>query len=360
MRAPIKRMAVYEKLKSDISRNIFPAGSFLPNEIKLAERYSVGRKTMRSALAILQNENRIKRDRPRGTMVCDIKNRNTTGILGLVGINRNNMNDVMLLEKVDALASKHGYHVISIECNNRIITEHPEYLPSFPVDGFIFYGGTIMKPLTDVIRERNLPVAGTSQIAGFTELDWMENPHYEAFSEGIKYLKSLEHHRIAYIDFKRTVEYQCFHNVLKSAFTDSLKEDYAEELFYTHDDAYNLYDQYGERYVYENFRRALKYLMSLNTPPTAIITGARFLQGLEEALNELEISVPQDMSLLSFSEVKGIGPKYTVIEYDREQRLCWATERLIDIIKNGKKDTKHEYCRYKLKIGDTTAIAPQK
>lgn len=360
MRAPVKRMAVYEKLKSDIARNIFPAGSFLPNEIKLAERYSVGRKTMRSALAILENENRIKRDRPRGTMVCDIKHRSKTGILGIVGISRDCINNVMLFDKMDTLASKYGYHVISIECNNRIITEHPEYLPSFPVDGFIFAGSTIVKPLVKVIYERELVVVGTSKIDEFPELDWMENPHYEAFSEGIKYLKSLGHKRIAYIDFKRLPEYQCFHDVLKSAFADVLKEDYAEELFYTHDNIFDLYAQCGERYEYEKCRRALKYLMSLNTPPSAIISSSTALMEMEETLNEIGLAIPQDISFLTFSEFKGIAPRYTAIEYDYEQRLCWATERLIDILENGKNDTRNEYCEYKLKIGDTTAVGPQR
>ena len=359
MRAPIKRMAVYNQLKGDIARNIFPAGSCLPNEIKLAERYSVGRKTMRGALAMLEDENRITRDRRRGTMVCDIKHRSKTGMLGIVGINEENRNDAMLIDKIDTLASKYGYHVINIKCNKRILVEHPEYLPSFPVDGFVFVGSKIVQPLVEVIRERALPVVGTSQVNGFAELDWMENPHYEAFSESLRYLKSLGHRRIAYIDFKKPPEYQCSHNILKSAFADVLKEDYAEELFYAQDYMYDIYAQYGEHYHYEKCCRALKYLMALDAPPTAIITSATTGHGIEDALNDIGFSVPRDISFLLFSECKGLPPKYTAIEYNREQRLRWATKRLIDIIEKGKKDIKHEYCRYKLTIGDTTAIAPQ-
>ena len=356
MRAPVKRMKVYEKLKGDINRNIFPPGSFLPNEIELAHHYSVGRKTMRGALAMLVDEQRVERMGLKGTLVCDLKKCQKTKVIGVVGIDNESPMSQAIISILDQETEKHGYHVVNVECNYRFISEHPEYLANFPADGLVFTGSNISNKLMNVLSEREIPLVGVCRMENFPDLDWMENNHQEAVRKALEYLMSLGHRRIAYIDFDRVSEYQCFIDMMRDIFKDVLKDDYDENLFFANEDINFLYGIYGEDYDYENCKRALKTFMAQPILPTAIVSSRDNKIELTRCLNEYKFHVPMDMSILMISENKQPDTKYTRIEFNREKRLIWATHRLIEILQRGKHETKQEYCDYQLIIGDTTGL----
>jgi GntR family transcriptional regulator len=65
---------IYLDLKQIISREIIAPGGMLPAEVEICQAYSVGRQTVRQAIARLVDENILERYAGRGTFVCKAGN----------------------------------------------------------------------------------------------------------------------------------------------------------------------------------------------------------------------------------------------------------------------------------------------
>jgi len=70
MRDPVKRLKLYEAMKSDIASGVYLSGAFLPNEFELAEKYGYSRDTVRSALAMLEDDKLVELLKGRGRQIC--------------------------------------------------------------------------------------------------------------------------------------------------------------------------------------------------------------------------------------------------------------------------------------------------
>lgn len=66
---------VYKKLKTEIEKGTYPAGTFLPKENELEEIYEVSRTTVRKAVKLLKEEGRLEVHQGCGTVVCEYKAR---------------------------------------------------------------------------------------------------------------------------------------------------------------------------------------------------------------------------------------------------------------------------------------------
>lgn len=60
MRSPVKRLKLYEAMKSDIASGVYLSGAFLPNEFELADKYGYSRETVRWALTMLEDDRIIE------------------------------------------------------------------------------------------------------------------------------------------------------------------------------------------------------------------------------------------------------------------------------------------------------------
>lgn len=69
----IKFYDIYLDLKHKIEIAEYPTGSLLPSELKLAERYSVSRETIRKALTLLLENGYIQKQQGKGSIVLDIQ-----------------------------------------------------------------------------------------------------------------------------------------------------------------------------------------------------------------------------------------------------------------------------------------------
>jgi DNA-binding LacI/PurR family transcriptional regulator len=70
MHEPVKRLKLYERLKSDIASGVYMHGSFLPNEFDVAKKYGYSRVTVRSVLPMLEDEKLIELLKGKGRRVC--------------------------------------------------------------------------------------------------------------------------------------------------------------------------------------------------------------------------------------------------------------------------------------------------
>lgn len=69
MHRSAKYLEVYDMIKADILSEVFPAGTFLPTEKELMEKYGASRTTVRHAMDILRNEHVVSIKQGRGTQV---------------------------------------------------------------------------------------------------------------------------------------------------------------------------------------------------------------------------------------------------------------------------------------------------
>ena len=60
-------LQIRDRLLSDIAAGVFQNGSFIPTERELSELFTVSRKTIRSALAELEEQGVLTRVQGRGT-----------------------------------------------------------------------------------------------------------------------------------------------------------------------------------------------------------------------------------------------------------------------------------------------------
>ncbi|MFA6104178.1 MAG: GntR family transcriptional regulator [Victivallaceae bacterium] len=70
MRDPVKRLKLYDAMKSDISSGVYLSGGFLPNEFELAEKYGYSRDTVRSTLAMLEDDKLVELLKGKGRRIC--------------------------------------------------------------------------------------------------------------------------------------------------------------------------------------------------------------------------------------------------------------------------------------------------
>lgn len=79
MRNPVKRLKLYEAMKLDIAAGVYANEAFLPNEFELSEKYGYSRDTVRSALAMLEDDRIIEllECKSKGRRICPVDVRKT-------------------------------------------------------------------------------------------------------------------------------------------------------------------------------------------------------------------------------------------------------------------------------------------
>ena len=70
MKSPVKKLKLYEALKADITSGVYLPGGFLPGEFELVEKYGYSRDTVRSALAMIEDDNLVELVKSKGRRVC--------------------------------------------------------------------------------------------------------------------------------------------------------------------------------------------------------------------------------------------------------------------------------------------------
>ena len=73
MREPVKRLKLYETMKADIASGVYSPGAFLPNEFELADKYGYSRGTVRSTLAMLEDDKLVELLKGKRRRLCPAK-----------------------------------------------------------------------------------------------------------------------------------------------------------------------------------------------------------------------------------------------------------------------------------------------
>ncbi|MBM7586490.1 DNA-binding LacI/PurR family transcriptional regulator [Bacillus pakistanensis] len=161
------------------------------------------------------------------------------------------------------------------------------------VDGVVLLYSKVEDKVMMYLRERGFPFVMIGKPFKYSEeITHVDNDNYRATKGATDYLLNLGHQRIAFIggDLNLVVTVERLLGYEKSL----------------RDAGIELVNEYviHEEFLQEGGKEAVKELMQLAQPPTAMVVADDLMAlGVLNTLHEMEISVPDDISIVSFNNV---------------------------------------------------------
>lgn len=211
------------------------------------------------------------------------------------------------------------------------------------VDGLVLLHSRVDDKVMEYLRLRDFPfVVIGKPYKHVEEITHVDNDNFRATKEVTEYLLSLGHERIAFIggslDLVVTIERLLgYEKALRSA-------------------GFELNNQYiiHEQFLREGGREAVSELLKLKDPPTAlVVTDDLMALGVLNTLSDLGVSVPDDISVVSFNNVlfaEMANPPLTSVDINIFTLGYEATKNLILKIHNPLEPVKRIIVPHKLVV----------
>jgi len=215
------------------------------------------------------------------------------------------------------------------------------------VDGIVLLHSHVEDKTMDYLRKSGFPFVVVGKPYKKEELiTHIDNDNFRASKEVTEHLIRLNHDRIAFIggslDLVVTIERLLgYEKALRQA-------------------GIELNDQYiiHEEFLEEGGRGAVKELLKLKKPPTAlVVTDDLMALGVMQTLDEMGLSIPTDISIASFNNVllaKMTQPSLTSVDINIFSLGYEAAKNLIQIIENPKEPVKRIIIPHQLIVRAST------
>lgn len=197
------------------------------------------------------------------------------------------------------------------------------------VDGVVLLYSKVEDKILTYLQQRDFPfVVIGKPFKHVEEITYVDNDNFRATKEVTEYLINLGHEAIAFIggnlNLVVTVERLLgYEKALRDAYI-TLKREYIIH----------------EEFLLEGGQGAVRELMSLKQPPTALVVVDDIMAlGVLKTLDEMGISVPDDISIISFNNVmisEMSRPPLTSVDIGIFELGYEAGKSLIQKIKNPK------------------------
>ncbi|WP_096440629.1 LacI family DNA-binding transcriptional regulator [Alteribacter populi] len=225
----------------------------------------------------------------------------TTKTIGLVMPNSANktFQNPFFPEVIRGISTKahqldYGLYLSTGQTEEEIYEEVQDMVQGHRVDGIILLYSRVNDKVISYLYEQNFPftIIGRPYDERMTNITYVNNDNFKAAKTVTEYLLLLGHERVAFIggnfDFVVTVDHmEGYERALNNAGVD-LQDEYIvfrEEL-------------------QEGGQEAVIDLMSLKEPPTALLVADDIMTfGVLRMLGEMDIIVPDDVSIVSFNNV---------------------------------------------------------
>ena len=330
----LKKDHIYNLLKQSILNGTLQPGHRLPPEISLARELKVGQVTLRSALARLEEEGLVTRIRSRGTFVNSGALKKAFLFIIPDGAETLDTPSRYIAAGIDDAALTAG---VTIErCPLSLFqgfssAERKEMVREHFISGIILETGhrRIEPQMIAAIKELELPTVVPHGLpsdlreSGFLVLRTDEKA---AFFQSYRYIASRGHHHVAslFIRMPGEVDGQPRGFMLSELrqWAETLDLDPAEELI-----AYLPNDS-------GLIRKQLEFWLRSPHVPTAIMCHSdRVAMRVAEILREMKIDLPQDISLMGYSNFPGsqlIRPALTTTDTRLRDCAVLALQQLIN------------------------------
>jgi DNA-binding LacI/PurR family transcriptional regulator len=209
------------------------------------------------------------------------------------------------------------------------------------VDGVILLSSRVEDPLVSYLLEQDFPfVVIGKPFKNVEQISHVDNDNFKAAKDATNYLLSLGHEQIGFIggnlNLVVTVERLLgYEKALRDAGLPLINE-------------YVIHDEF----LREGGREAVQALLALKKLPTAMLVADDLMAlGVLNALDELGISVPEDVSIVSFNNVlvaEMARPPLTSVDINIFDLGYEAAKSLIRKIENPKEPTKRIIISYEL------------
>ena len=236
-----------------------------------------------------------------------------------------------LVKYVEKRLHASGYHTIICDSWNdkNLEKQKIDLIFQRKVDGIVLYPcGSSLEHLRDYIKNDLPIVVMDTVIPGFNR-DHILTDNFQALYDATKYVIEKNHKRIALI------------NGSLNYYTSS--ERYRGHVRAISDLGLELNNEYihNKEYSINHGYEAAKKLMHMENPPTAIITcNFETTQGAIQAINEMELKMPEQIALVGFDDIEMfslIKPSITVMGQPLKELGENAAEILLETI-NGEVD----------------------
>lgn len=274
-----------------------------------------------------------------------------TSTIGLIISNITNLFYPEVVRGVEDYLAKYNYNLILCNSDEDVEKEknYIEVLFSRRVDGLIITPSksSETRENLDLFREKNIPIVLVDRkIEGLDE-DVVLVDNIGGTYEAIKYLISLGHKRIGIITgpLDTTTGCERLEGYLKALEDHKIRKD--------------------ENLIYEgNFKedggyKGVEMLLNLKNPPTAIFTSNNLMAlGALKKINELNIKIPKDLSLISFDDMEWFpyfSPPLSAVYQPAYELGETAVKLLFERLRRGRKKRKEVILPTKLIIRESCA-----
>lgn len=338
-----KYIQVKNYLLKLFTKERFETGRQLPTEFELMDDLEVSRNTVRKAILELEKEGIVSRKHGSGTFfVSHKKEERENG--GLIGLGNFYFMDYIypeIIRGIEDTLYESGYSLVLANCNQdysreissiqRLIDQGIKGLILEPSRNFLIGKEHPMMKMLDSLK---IPVVTTHWGNNNTDFSTVTINDEQAGYQAIKYLLGKGHKKIGMI-YKSDVQAACFRY---NGYCKALKEagiDLDPNLIVSYDDADEARDK-NQGYLCTE-----ELLYKSNREVTALFyfNDNIALQGYE-ALRELKISIPDDISVIGFDNFHNthlVHPPLTTFEHPKYNLGRWAAKILIDELEQGER-----------------------
>lgn len=240
-----------------------------------------------------------------------------------------------VIRGVEEIARLRNYNVLLVCTYYDVLQEKNsiENLKKQFIDGFIFISGYDSSDHIGELNDNNFPV-----VVADRELEDITVPsvlvdNFYAMKEVVNYLYDLGHNKIGYISY--TYDNQTTVRKRFEGYCEGLKEnklDYNPDMVVI-SETLRLNELQGSR-------EAVRKIIKCKSIPSVIMTASDFIAvGVIEALKDLEIKIPEEISVIGFDNIlisQYSSPLLTTVKQPKEKMGATAMNLLLDIIE-GKK-----------------------
>jgi DNA-binding LacI/PurR family transcriptional regulator len=332
---PSKHLQVRNGLREALSNGEFEAGSFLPGERLLSERFGVSYMTARRAIETLVEEGLCQRSGKR-TMVAEDALRLVSSLrLNLLCARVNTFSEP-LLKAAEIMARKNGWitQLMIIHGPNdplcvRAISSGEPCILLLPEDALLKgkIGRALSEPHGPVVLVGNRPFRGS--------VPWVMANDIAGMQLAIRHLRQLGHRSLLFV-----------HDVGKhQGLTDSLKawKLDTDEKSPNHNLTPLCVNAKADQARPRVARQAIKDYLAAHQPPSAIICGNDELaMGVLHGLRDHGIDIPGDVSLMSIGDTvlaEYSVPSLSVVDVRFDRHIRIAADLIVKLL-NGDEPNK--------------------
>jgi DNA-binding LacI/PurR family transcriptional regulator len=329
----VKRNHLTDLLRQRIESGHYPKGSFIPSERALAAELGVSRPTLRRALEPLINDGVLLNHPGMGTSVAGVDDNEVVErawkIIALLLPDITNRFFSEVTEAIEYTALQRGYQLLLCNSRHQIHLEefHIRQLVERRVDGVVLAHDPYleMPASINMLHEAGIPTVLLFSSPHHVNYDSVILDDRAGVEQGMRYLKSLGHVRVAFCrpvpgvrPHPREVEY-----------CEQMQDRQIEPCVL---DLLGLEDN--------DAQRTLTALLSSKYPPTAFFAGNDHMAVLlMKHLAALGIEVPRQVSVLGFDNLRvseHLPIPLTTIDQPKQQMGRRAVELLFERMDAGR------------------------